>query len=71
VNVTVPLGFVEPMKGAIPGVTVAVKVTAWLTVEGDGDAASVVAVEVVLTVCAAMPKLAPKFASPLYVALTE
>jgi hypothetical protein len=65
VNVTVPEGFVEPLNGVIAGVTVAVKVTDWLTVDVDGDAESVVVVEVVLTSCAVVPELEPKFASPL------
>jgi hypothetical protein len=71
VNVTVPPGFVEPVKGVIVGVTVAVKVTPWFTVDVAGTAASVVVVAVVFTVCATVPELEPKFVSPLYVALIE
>ena len=54
------------------GVTVAVKVTAWPTVEGFADEASAVAVATVFTVCVrAGDVLAEKFASPGYAAVME
>ena len=51
-------------------VTVAVKVTAWFTEDGAGDATTVVVVGVEDTACRVVPELATKFASPLYAAVT-
>jgi hypothetical protein len=50
-------------------VTVAVKVTGWSTEDGDGNAATLVVVEVELTTWSAVPALAVKLESPLYVAV--
>jgi hypothetical protein len=58
------------MEPAMPDVTVAVKVTAWFTDDGVGDATTAVDVEVEVTACNVVPELVTKFASPLYTALT-
>lgn len=62
-NVTVPVGFVEPVT---VGVTVAVKVTGWLTLEEDGEAAMAMVVGVAVTIWDTVPGVpGEKFASPL------
>jgi hypothetical protein len=59
---TVPVGLVDP--GTL-GVMVAVKVTAWLTTEGETDAATVVVVVGAPTLMeAVVPELDEKFVSP-------
>jgi len=69
---TVPEGLVEPANGVTPGVIVAVKVTAWFTVEGEGNPATavVVAVELTVTCVGVTVALEAKFVSPEYVATT-
>jgi hypothetical protein len=62
----VPVGFVEP---GTAGATVAVKVTAWLTIEIADDGTTVVVVAVAPTDSGAVPVLVMKFVSPVYAAL--
>jgi hypothetical protein len=45
VKATEPVGFVDPAIGVIAGVTVAVKVTAWLTAAVGRDETTAVVVE--------------------------
>jgi hypothetical protein len=52
------------------GVTVAVKVTDWLTVVVEEEATTLVVVVVSPTGCSKEALLAPKFASPVYAAVT-
>jgi hypothetical protein len=63
VKATEPVGFVAPANA---GVMVAVKVTGWLTKEGDGTAATLVVVVSAVTTSATVPgPPARKFESPL------
>jgi hypothetical protein len=66
VKVTLPVGFVDPL---MVGVTVAVKVTDWLTVDVEGTALSAVVVAAKPTGCSTVPVLVRKFVSPPYAAL--
>ena len=66
VKVTEPVGTIEPVTA---GVTVAVKVTCWLTAEGDGDAMTVVVVLVPATTCVVVPAPFVKLVSPEYAAV--
>jgi len=65
------VGFVDPVNGAIAGVTVAVKVIVWLTAGEASEEPTAVEVAVLLTGCrSAAELLRVKFASPLYFATT-
>ena len=67
-KVTVPVGDKPPGR---PAVTVAVKVTAWLTFDPFGsDDTSMVVLLLLPTVCVNVPKLGLKLLSPLYAAFT-
>ena len=68
------VNLIEPASVPAPGattLTVAVKVTDWLMVEGFADEVNVVAVEALFTVWAIVEELELKFASPLYDAVKE
>jgi hypothetical protein len=68
VKVTVPVGYNGP---GLLAVTVAVKVTAWLTFDPFGsDEASAILLLILLTACVNVPLLGLKLPSLLYVALT-
>jgi hypothetical protein len=66
VKVTVPVGLVGVVPAGELGVTVAVKVTCWLTAEGLGKDTTLVVVPAGVTISATVPGVpAVKFVSPL------
>src|SRR5271165_2071540 len=67
VKATPPPGFVAPRT---LGVTVAVKVTGWLTTDGAGVETTAVVVAVPTTACDTLPVDAWKLLSPEYTALS-